>query len=212
LEFGIWNLDFGFWNFLRMKLEKSFYTRPDVVQIAKELIGKVLCTRFNGEMTSGIITETEAYEGVMDRASHAYGNRRTGRTEVMFATGGVAYIYLCYGMHSLFNIVTNNADIPHAVLIRGIHPLEGIEIMKTRSGKALLKQGSGSGPGNVSKLLGIHYTLTGIDLQGEQIWLEERGYIFEEFIKAGPRIGVQYAGTDALLPYRFLIDEDKITL
>jgi DNA-3-methyladenine glycosylase len=193
-----------------MKLQRSFYTRQNVVEIARDLIGKVLLTRFNGEPTSGIIIETEAYEGVTDRASHAYGGRRTGRTEVMYAPGGTAYVYLCYGVHSLFNIVTNKKDIPHAVLIRGIYPLEGKNIMKIRAQKPDLLRGSGIGPGKVSKLLGIHYSHTGIDLLGDKIWLEDQGYKFDDEILTGTRIGVQYSGQDAFLPYRFRVPEEII--
>jgi DNA-3-methyladenine glycosylase len=193
-----------------MKLQRSFYTRQTVVEIARDLIGKVLLTRFNGEPTSGIIIETEAYEGVTDRASHAYGGRRTGRTEVMYAPGGTAYVYLCYGVHSLFNIVTNKKDIPHAVLIRGIYPLEGKNIMKIRAQKPDLLRGSGIGPGKVSKLLGIHYSHTGIDLLGDKIWLEDQGYKFDDEILTGTRIGVQYSGQDAFLPYRFRVPEEII--
>jgi DNA-3-methyladenine glycosylase len=195
-----------------MKLNRSFYTRQNVVEIARDLIGKVLVTNFNGELTSGIIIETEAYEGVTDRASHAYGGRRTARTEVMFAEGGTAYVYLCYGVHSLFNIVTNKVDIPHAVLIRGIYPLEGFKLMKIRTQKPDLLRGSGIGPGKVSKLLGIHYSHTGIDLLGDNIWLEDRGYNFKDALITGTRIGVQYSGEDALLPYRFRVPEEKIKL
>jgi DNA-3-methyladenine glycosylase len=198
-------------NFIKkMKLQRSFYTRQDVVQIARELIGKVLFTKLNGDVTSGIIIETEAYEGVTDRASHAFGGRRTARTEVMYSTGGVAYVYLCYGIHSLFNIVTNKKDVPHAVLIRGIYPLEGLEVMQKRAGKSLFRKGSGTGPGNISKLLGIHYSHSGIDLLGNEIWLEDRGFIFNDEILAGTRIGVDYSGKDAFLPYRFWIPEEKI--
>ena len=193
-----------------MKLQRSFYTRQNVVEIARDLIGKVLLTRFNGEPTSGIIIETEAYEVVTDRASHAYGGRRTGRTEVMYAPGGTAYVYLCYGVHSLFNIVTNKKDIPHAVLIRGIYPLEGKNIMKIRAQKPDLLRGSGIGPGKVSKLLGIHYSHTGIDLLGDKIWLEDQGYKFDDEILTGTRIGVQYSGQDAFLPYRFRVPEEII--
>jgi DNA-3-methyladenine glycosylase len=192
-----------------MKLERSFYTREDVFQIARDLIGKYLFTRFDGVITGGIIIETEAYEGITDRASHAFGNRRTARTEVMFARGGVAYVYLCYGIHSLFNIVTNEKDIPHAILIRGIFPTEGIPLMKARTGKPALGPGSGSGPGKVSKLLGIHFSHSGIDLTGDQIWLEDRGLNFEDMIMTGTRIGVDYAGPDAMLPYRFWIKEEN---
>jgi DNA-3-methyladenine glycosylase len=193
-----------------MKILRKFYECEDVVQIAKDLIGKYIFTHFNGEITGGIIIETEAYEGVTDRASHAFGNRRTARTEVMYANGGVAYIYLCYGVHSLFNIVTNKQGVPHAVLIRGIYPVEGLELMCKRTGKLALKPASGSGPGKVSKLLGIHYSNTGIDLLGDEIWLEDRGLVLNDEILTGPRIGVQYAGTDAFLPYRFRVPQEKI--
>lgn len=195
-----------------MKIERSFYLREDVVQIAKELIGKVVFTKFNGKITAGIIIETEAYEGVTDRASHAFNGRRTTRTEVMYSTGGVAYVYLCYGMHSLFNIVTNKQDIPHAILIRGIYPFEGLEVMKKRKENLNLNRGSGSGPGKVSKLLGIHYSHSGIDLLGDEIWLEDRGLVLNDHILTGTRIGVDYAGKDALLPYRFWIPEERIKL
>lgn len=195
-----------------MKLDRSFYIRQDVVQIARELIGKVVFTKFNGKITAGIIIETEAYEGVTDRASHAFNGRRTTRTEVMYSTGGVAYVYLCYGMHSLFNIVTNKQDIPHAILIRGIYPLEGLEVMKKRKENLNLNRGSGSGPGKVSKLLGIHYSHSGIDLLGDEIWLEDRGLVLNDHILTGTRIGVDYAGKDALLPYRFWIPEERIKL
>src|SRR5437868_461481 len=110
-----------------MKLKRDFYLRSDVVQIAKDLLGKYLFTNFNGKLTGGIITETEAYAGEIDRASHAYGGRRTKRTEIMFAQGGTAYVYLCYGIHHLFNVVTNNKNIPHAILIRAVKPIEGID-------------------------------------------------------------------------------------
>ncbi len=190
-----------------MKLSRDFYIRENVVQVAKDLLGKYLFSNFDGGITAGIITETEAYEGSTDRASHAYGGRRTTRTEVMYARGGVAYIYLCYGVHSLFNIVTNREDIPHAVLIRAVEPIEGIELMKIRTNKSMLGKGAGIGPGKVSKLMGFHYSDTGTDLLGERIWLEDRGLITGDNIIAGPRIGVDYAGEDALLPYRFRVTD-----
>ncbi len=192
----------------------SFFLRPDVVQIARELLGKKIITRFAGEITSGVICETEAYAGVTDRASHAYGGRRTARTEVMYALGGTAYVYLCYGIHSLFNIVTSDAGTPHAVLIRGIIPAEGTEIMLRRSGKTKFTHDSGIGPGKVSKMLGIHYSHSGFILNqfdnpgNNTISLEDMGTdIDPDKITAGPRVGVDYAGTDALLPYRFMVQE-----
>jgi len=189
-------------------LPREFYTRTDVVQIANELLGKVLYTSFENEITAGIITETEAYAGVTDKASHAYNNRRTARTEIMYRTGGTAYVYLCYGIHSLFNIVTSVEDNPHAVLIRGIEPLHGIEIMKMRSGKNKLELRSGTGPGNVSKLLGIKVIHSGLNLcenlWERKIWIQDEGIkVPVDEVKSGPRIGIEYAAEDALLPYRF---------
>jgi len=188
-----------------IRLKKAFYSNDDVVQIAKDLLGKYLFTDLNHEgKTGGIIVETEAYAGVNDRASHAYGDRRTNRTEVMYMEGGVAYVYLCYGIHSLFNIVTNIKDVPHAVLVRGIKPVEGLHIMQARSNKKKIDDRAGIGPGNVSKLLGIHFSQSGESLIGKKIWLEDHGItITSDRIVAGPRVGVDYAGEDALLPYRF---------
>ena len=189
------------------RIKKSFYIREDVIQVAKDLLGKFLVTNLNGEgITSGIIVETEAYAGVTDRASHAFGDRRTKRTEIMYMEGGVAYVYLCYGIHSLFNIVTNKKDIPHAVLIRGIKPVDGIDIMRKRTGKQSVDDRSGIGPGNVSKLLGIHFSISGEPLTDNRIWLEDRGIkTVQQEIIIGKRVGVDYAGEDALLPYRFQI-------
>ena len=191
----------------------SFYQRDDVVLIAKELLGKVLHTQFGNTKTSGVIIETEAYAGITDRASHAFGGRRTNRTEVMYAKGGTAYVYLCYGVHSLFNVVTNKQDVPDAVLIRAINSLSGMDEMIKRSGKATIDRSFGIGPGNVSKIMGIHFSMSGIELTREPagtdepgIWLEDEGRVVSpETIIIGPRIGVQYAGSDALRPYRFRI-------
>lgn len=188
-----------------MKLTPDFYMRDDVVRVAKELLGKVLYTKFNGKITAGIITETEAYAGIKDRASHAYNNRRTKRTEVMYAPGGTAYVYLCYGIHNLFNVVTNQKDVPHAVLVRGIKPFAGIETIRKRRGSSS-EIITCNGPGTVSQALGIITAHTGIDLNGNVIWIEDKGIKIRpgDIIK-NPRIGVDYAGADALLPYRFTI-------
>ena len=194
------------------KIQKAFYQRADVVQIAKELLGKYVFTCFDGMRTGGMITETEAYSGVVDKASHAYNNRRTQRTEVMYAEGGTAYVYLCYGMHSLFNVVTHQKDVPHAVLIRAIEPTEGIELMLQRTSKQQLTKDFGIGPGKVSKALGIHYSHSGLSLMGNEIWLEDKGIVpNKEEITITTRIGVGYAAEDALLPYRFIFNKQKNT-
>lgn len=184
-------------------LNRDFYTRTDVVRIARELLGMVLVSEMDGIRTSGFITETEAYAGIGDRASHAFGGRRTARTEVMYAAGGTAYVYLCYGMHHLFNVVTHEAGTPHAILVRAMEPLEGIEAMLARREGRPLRTG---GPALVSNALGIRTMHSGLDLISGPIRIEDHGYRpLHASIMAGPRIGVDYAGADALLPYRFRI-------
>lgn len=192
--------------FVCMILPGSFYRRKDVVKIAKELLGKVLVTNFDGVLTSGMIVETEAYAGESDKASHASGGRRTARTETMYADGGTAYVYLCYGIHHLFNVVTNVRDVPHAVLIRGLEPIDGIEVMLERRGKEVLTPSLTAGPGALSMAMGIYTKHTGYDLQGPEICIEDRGIrVSVKDIVAGTRVGVAYAAEDALLPYRFSV-------
>ncbi|MGI8892428.1 MAG: DNA-3-methyladenine glycosylase [Bacteroidia bacterium] len=193
----------------RKKLKKEFYLIEDVVEASKLLLGKKLCTFTDGLFTSGIITETEAYNGVFDKASHAYGGRHTPRTEVMYREGGVAYIYLCYGIFSLFNVVTNKKGIPNAVLVRAITPVDGIEIMQQRRKKLYKDNKFAGGPGTLSQALGLHYSQTGTSLRSSEIWIEETEIIpSKKEIISGPRIGVGYAGDDAKLPYRFIFKMD----
>ncbi len=188
---------------MRRTLPRSFYLRGDVVGIARELLGKVLVTEFDGGQTSGIITETEAYAGVADRASHAYGGRRTARTEAMYSIGGTSYVYLCYGLHHLFNVVTHQRDVPHAVLVRAVIPHEGLELMQARRAGRPVRT---HGPALVSEALGIRTAHTGLDLIDGPIRIEDHGLSRKAgAIIAGPRIGVDYAGEDAMLPYRFRI-------
>jgi len=188
-----------------MKLETAFYQRDDVLQISRELLGKVLCTRLPGGVTRAIITETEAYAGVTDRASHAWSGRRTRRTEPMYAAGGVAYVYLCYGIHHLFNVVTGAAEVPHAVLVRAALPLEGEALMLKRRGKARRDKTLLAGPGSTACALGITTALTGVSLSGNRVWIEDRGIpVPDTAVSCGPRVGVDYAGADALLPWRFI--------
>ena len=178
--------------------------------LSKELLGKVLVTNIDGVITSGIIVETEAYKGVIDKASHAYNERRTKRTEIMYGDGGSAYVYLCYGIHHLFNVVTNKKNIPHAILIRALEPLEGIDEMIKRRGKEKLDYTLTKGPGSLSQALGIHTSHSGHSLASDKIWIEDRGIkIPSTKIKATKRIGVDYAGKDALLPYRFILKDSK---
>ena len=188
------------------KLSSDFYQRDDVLLISRELLGKVLCTNFHGKLTSGIIVETEAYAGVTDKASHAYGGKRTKRTKTMYASGGTAYVYLCYGIHHLFNIVTNKENIPHAVLIRAIQPRDGIDIILQRRKKKKVDRSLTAGPGSLTRALGITVQDSGTLLMNNLIWLEDQNFkIKNQDILASPRVGVQYAGKDANNSWRFRI-------
>ena len=191
-----------------MKLTKDYFLTDDVVAVARDLIGKSLFTMVDGQLAGGVICETEAYKGTNDRASHAFGGRRTKRNEMMYHEGGVAYVYLCYGMHHLLNFVTNAMDIPDAVLIRGIVPTHGEELMLHRTGKRKITRDIGIGPGKVSKLLGITVEDNGLSLCGDRLWIEDRRLLVpDSAIQVTPRIGVDYAGEDAKRPYRFVMRE-----
>lgn len=195
-----------------IKVPLEFYVRDDVVQISRDLLGKVLCTKINGQVTKAIITETEAYAGVKDKASHAYGGRRTKRTEPLYAPGGIAYVYLCYGIHHLFNVVTNEAETPHAVLIRAGKPLEQLDLMQERRRKKQIDKTLLAGPGSLSQALAITTDLTGTSLLGDQIWIEDHNYLIDrEQVVAGPRVGIGYAGEDAVRPYRFMIEPTPLS-
>lgn len=189
------------------KLSTDFYERDDVAQIAKDLLGKYIITTFDQQYTVGRIVETEAYAGIIDKASHAYNNRRTARTEVMFGPAGVSYVYLCYGIHHLFNVVCNVKDKPDAVLIRGIEPVEGINVMLRRFNKEKADSSIGRGPGNISKALGISIQHTGLHLQSKKIWLAEDNASTSFTILTSPRIGVDYAAEHAKWLYRFFIGD-----
>ncbi|MGY4384218.1 DNA-3-methyladenine glycosylase [Pedobacter sp. UYP24] len=192
------------------KLPFSYYQNQDVNALAADLLGKYLFTAIDGLVTAGMIVETEAYKGIEDKASHAYGGRFTNRTQIMYETGGLSYVYLCYGIHHLFNVVTAPKGIPHAVLIRGIEPIEGLEIMLERRGMTALKNNLTAGPGALAKALGIDKGLNAKDLLGDEIWIEDRGIHFtEQQIVASPRVGVAYAQDHALLPWRYYVKGNK---
>jgi DNA-3-methyladenine glycosylase len=187
------------------KLPLSFYLRDDVVAIARELLGKVLVTAWDGELTSGRIVETEAYAGEQDRASHA-SKGRTERTEVMFGPGGRAYVYLCYGIHQMFNIVTSKEGEPHAILIRAVEPVEGKDIMLQRTGKKKWDETITSGPGRVGKAFGFHTSQCGVDLTSNELYIADDGFVVKEKdVVSSPRIGVDYAGEHAEWHYRFYL-------
>ncbi|ARS39830.1 3-methyladenine DNA glycosylase [Sphingobacteriaceae bacterium GW460-11-11-14-LB5] len=193
-----------------MKLKEEYYQNEDVVSLAKDLLGKILYTKIDNEITAGIIVETEAYFGIKDKASHAYGGRRTNRTETMYGSGGIAYVYLCYGMHNLFNIVSSKENDPHAVLIRGIQPLVGIDIIEQRRNMSHSKGAISAGPGSAAKALGIDKTFNAKNLTGDEIWIEDHSIQYkDEDIAATPRVGIAYAKEHALLPWRFFVKGNK---
>ncbi|MDX1918741.1 MAG: DNA-3-methyladenine glycosylase [Candidatus Caenarcaniphilales bacterium] len=198
---------------LTLKLPLTYYQKTDTVALAQNLLGKFLLTRLGDEsLTGGEIVETEAYVGTEDKACHAHLNRRTKRTEIMFAKGGKAYIYLCYGVHPLFNIVTHQEGEPHAILIRALRPEIGIDIMLKRRGLDKLNRRICGGPGALTKALAISTTENGVSLDGEKIWLEDRGMNYESTrIIASPRVGINYAEEHMHLPWRFRLKDSPWT-
>ncbi|MDQ3073802.1 MAG: DNA-3-methyladenine glycosylase [Bacteroidota bacterium] len=195
------------------KLPKSFYLGDDVVGLSKALLGKFLVTYIEGEgRTSGMIVETEAYAGAIDKASHAYGNRMTPRTEVMYREGGIAYIYLIYGFHYMFNVISNVKGTPHAILVRAVEPAEGVEIMLRRRNMQEPLAKLSAGPGLVCKALGIDKSHNGLSLRGNDIFIEDRGIIVPEAkIIASPRVGIAYAAEHVALPWRFRVKDSAWT-
>ena len=191
-----------------MKLPREFYTRSDVLEVARDLLGKKLVVlNRNGTRVAGIIVETEAYRGPEDRASHAYGGRRTNRTETMYGPGGTAYVYFVYGMYNQFNVVTNVENVPHAVLVRAVEPVEGLDIIRRRrAGRSEYEWTSG--PGRLCLALGIDRRLDKADLLGDRVWLEEGISISPRQIARGPRIGIDYAEKWISKPWRFWIKDN----
>jgi DNA-3-methyladenine glycosylase len=188
------------------RLDQSFYNRKDVVQIARDLLGKILVTQWDATRCSGRIVETEAYAGVEDRASHAFGGRRTIRSEDLYGAPGTIYVYICYGMHHLFNVITNKKDIPHGVLIRALEPLEGIDQMLIRTGKPVADFTITKGPGNLARAMGMSKLHSGGNLFSEEIFIEDDGMRYKkDQIAITKRIGVESAREDAELPYRFIV-------
>lgn len=195
---------------MHKRLKVDFFIQQDVAGLARLLLGKVLCTQQEGNLTSAIIVETEAYQGPEDKGSHAYGNRRTPRTETMFKRGGFSYVYLCYGIHHLFNVVTGPEEIPHAVLIRAIQPIEGVEYMMQRRKAERILPKLTSGPGILSQALGITTAMTGTDMLSAKspVWIEDRHFrISEQKVMSGPRIGIDYAEDWIDRPLRFWIKD-----
>lgn len=193
-----------------MILPVDFYLNEDVVQTAQNLLGKYLFTSINNETTGGIIVETEAYMGPEDRGSHAHNNRRTPRNEMMYAAGGVIYMYICYGIHDMLNIVTGLTHMPHAILIRAVEPTVGLEIMRDRrmvygNDRQLCK-----GPGALAKALGLSKVHNGISLQGDIIWIEDKELTFNhDQITASARVGMNFEGPYKTIPWRFFITGNR---
>jgi DNA-3-methyladenine glycosylase len=190
------------------KLEMSWYLNDNVVELARGLLGKVLCTQLEGKLTKGRIVETEAYSGYNDKACHANNQKKTQRNQAMFEAGGRAYVYLCYGIHHLFNVVTNIKGSADAVLIRGLEPIEGVEHMMRRRKMSKIEKRLTAGPGVLSQALGIRMDHYGMALNGTTIWIEEGELVPKDMVVSTTRIGVDYAEEDALKPWRFYVKEN----
>lgn len=186
-------------------LPKSFYQRAGVVQIARELLGKQLFTLVDGQRTGGTIVEVEAYCGASDSACHAFPNKKTARTEVMYQPGGIAYVYLIYGRYNMFNVVTNTAGSADAVLIRAIEPHTGLELIKRRRGQNMVDQRLTGGPARLAQALGIELAMNAFSLHGDSIWIEQGMPVATKDVAVSGRIGVENAGSGALLPWRFFL-------
>lgn len=190
------------------KLPREFYIRTNVLAVARELLGKLLVVPApDGTRVSGVIVETEAYRGPLDRASHAYGGRRTKRTETMYCLGGTVYIFLVYGMYNQFNVVTNVEGVPHAVLIRALQPAEGIELMRRRR-DGQPDHNLTNGPGKLCIGMGIDRKLDREDLLENRVWLEPGQKISSRKIASGSRIGIDYAEEWVDKPWRFWIKDN----
>jgi DNA-3-methyladenine glycosylase len=190
------------------KLKRSFYLREETVDVARDLLGKLLVVPdAEGRRVSGMIAETEAYLGVTDRAAHSFGGRRTARNEVMYGRAGHVYVFFVYGMYYQFNVVTGPPDHPHAVLIRAVEPVEGIEIMRARRGE-MKDRNLASGPGKLCIALAIDRGLNDADLLGKRVWLEEHRSMSDQ-IAVGKRIGIDYAGEDVDKPLRFWLNGNE---
>jgi DNA-3-methyladenine glycosylase len=193
-----------------MKLPLSFYQRNDAVLVARELLGKHVYTCIDGELSGGIIVETEAYQGPEDRGSHAFNHRRTPRNEIMFSAGGVAYMYICYGIHDMLNVVTGHHGVSHAVLIRAVEPLVGIDVMRER--RQIFNEDTRlcRGPGALAKALGLAKVHNGVNLLEDIIWLEDRNEIIDESqIVASPRVGMNFEGPYKTIPWRFYVKGNR---
>jgi DNA-3-methyladenine glycosylase len=190
------------------KLPRDFYTRSNVLEVARDLLGKKLVVPAeNGARVAGIIVETEAYRGPEDRASHAYNGRRTNRTETMYALGGTAYVYFVYGMYNQFNVVTNVEGMPHAILVRAVEPSEGLEVMRRRR-RGRSEYELTSGPGRLCLAMGIDRGLDKADLLGGRVWIEEGISITPRQIARGPRVGIDYAENWVQKPWRFWVRDN----
>lgn len=193
-----------------MKLLTGFYQQEDVVRIARNLIGKYLFSNINDGITGGIIVETEAYRGPDDRGSHAHNNRRTPRNEIMYSAGGVVYMYICYGIHDMLNIVTGNKNEPHAVLIRAVQPTAGLDIMRDRRLMYHTDQQLCKGPGALAKAMGLRKSHNGIDLQKDMIWIEDRGLHFtDDQVTTSARVGMNFDGPYKTIPWRFYVTGNR---
>jgi DNA-3-methyladenine glycosylase len=184
------------------KLPRSFYSRS-TLEVASDLLGKVLVRRFDGRRLAGRIVETEAYVGPHDLACHA-SKGHTPRTSIMFGPPGFAYVYMIYGFYFCLNVVTERKRFPAAVLIRGVEPLESVDFMRQLRNNPERDTNVASGPGKLCMAMSIDKRLNGEDLLGQTLWIEDRK-LESGPILTSPRVGVDYAGEYKDKPWRFYL-------
>lgn len=193
-------------------LNPSFFETEDILSLSEKILGKTLISTVNQKLCISKIVELEAYKAPEDKGSHAYDNKRTKRTEVMFGPPGRAYVYLCYGIHKMLNIVTAQENIAHAILIRAVEPLQGIDVMMERRNTGNIHQ-VGSGPGKLCQALGIDMHHNGLDLchDRSEICIADAKCLNEDEIIKSPRVGIAYAQECAHWPWRFRIKDSPFT-
>jgi len=191
---------------------REVLSSTDIVSLSQMLLGATVTTRIDNQLTSGIIVETEAYRAPDDKGSHAHGNKRTKRTETMFGSPGYAYVYLCYGIHHMLNVVSGPKETAHAILIRAVEPKEGVDIMSTRRGLDPTNKNLTNGPGKLAKALGITTGLNGTDLCSSKVLKLELGTpVPDKDIIKSPRVGIAYAKECAHWPWRMRIKDNPWT-
>jgi len=186
------------------RLKRARFNHPDILNITDSLIGEIIVTQINGALTAGRLVELEAYAAPEDLASHARNNTRTPRTETFWSDAGSIYMYICYGIHNMVNIITGDRHTPHAILIRAIEPVYGMDIMQQRRGKAFKNRALAGGPGRVAQCLGLDKSYNDYDAISGKYIRFVKGRAAGQKVETSPRIGIDPVPEPwKSMPYRF---------